>query len=71
MKDEIRFWKRLAIGLAIVLVVITSVSWSYYGYNATLDDVCEGLDAIEDAINNLSSEVNDLSNEVNSIYWEL
>ncbi len=64
MKDEVKFWKRLAMGLAIVLVVITSVSWSYYGFNATLDDVCQGLDAIEDAINNLS-------NKVNSIYLEL
>ena len=64
MKDEVKFWKRLAMGLAIVLAVITSVSWSYYGFNATLDDVCQGLDAIEDAINNLS-------NKVNSIYLEL
>lgn len=60
MKDELKFWKRLAIILMIVLVVITSISWSYYGYNATLDDVCEGLDAIEDAIQDLSSNVNDI-----------
>lgn len=60
MKDELKFWKRLAIILMVIIAVMTSISWSYYGYNATLDDVCEGLDAIEDAIQDLSSNVNDI-----------
>ena len=61
MKDEVKFWKRLAIILACILIATTTISWSYYGYNATLDDVCEGLDAIENAIQDLSSNVNDIS----------
>lgn len=55
MKDEARFWKRIAIALALVLVIVLGTS-SYY-YSADLADVCNEL-----------SEINDT---LQSIYWEL
>ena len=65
MKDELKFWKRLSLILMIAIVVITSISWSYYGFEeATLSDVCEGLDAIEDSIDRLSEAVD-------SIYYSI
>ena len=65
MKDEVKFWKRLSIILIVVLIAITSISWSNYSIGeATLSDVCDELNDIERAIDRLASSVN-------SIYFEL
>ena len=55
MKDETKFWKRLAIALGLILIVIIGTS-SYY-YTADLADVC--------------AELSEINSTLKNIYWSL
>lgn len=48
MKDETKFWKRLAFILGGVLIIVIGTS-SYY-YSADLADVCEELSNINSTL---------------------
>lgn len=62
MKDETKFWKRLAIALGLILIVIVGTS-SYY-YTADLADVCTEL-------SNIASELSSIKSAIDDIYWQL
>lgn len=53
MKDEAKFWKRVALVLVIVLVMITSIS-AYYSTPGNLSDIANALDDIAYALQDIA-----------------
>lgn len=56
MKDEARFWKMVALTLAIILVMITSIS-AYYSMPGNLSDIANALDDIASALRDISYSI--------------
>lgn len=54
MKDETKFWKRLAITLGLILIVIIGTS-SYY--SSDLSDVCNELESIVSELSDIEYEL--------------
>ena len=61
MKDEAKFWERVALALVIVLVMITSISAHYYSSPGNLSDIANALDDIASGLQDVASALHDIA----------